>query len=174
MKGDILKKLIVIGLMVVIGILVYQKEEEIIIPSNAIRIRIIANSNSVSDLYQKKMLKESIKNDLYDYVKEAKTSEEANNNINNNLDNIKKIISKKTTDYKLDYGINYFPKKTYKGVVYPEGDYQSLVITLGSGLGDNWWCVLYPPLCLIDENNTTSNVEYRTLISELLKIDNNG
>ena len=163
-----MKKIIVILICFVIGVLVYNKSEEIIIPNDAIRIRIIANSNSIEDLYKKKVLKESIKNDLYNLVNEASSSIEADNIISSNLDYINKLLSTKTNDYKINYGLNYFPKKTYKGVIYPSGEYKSLVITLGSGLGDNWWCVLYPPICMIDEVNDTSDVEYRLLVSKIL------
>ena len=148
--------------------MVYNKNEEIIIPMDAIRVRIIANSNSAIDLYEKKMLKEEIKSDLYNLVSHANNSEEAGASIKNNIDMIKEIVNNKTNNYKIDYGKNYFPKKVYKGVVYPEGEYDSLVITLGSGQGENWWCVLYPPLCMIDDNNTTTDVEYRLLVTRLL------
>ena len=166
-----MKKIIVLVICLVIGIMVYKKEGDIIIPSDAIRVRIIANSNNIKDLYNKTKLKESIKNDLYEIVKDAKNSNEASNSINSNINKIEKLVSSKTNDFKIEYGINHFPEKVYKGVRYPEGDYNSLVITLGSGLGDNWWCVLYPPLCIIEDNTTTSNVEYRSLIKDLLKID---
>ena len=166
-----MKKAIFLIVSVVIGVLVSKKSDEIVIPSDAIRVRIIANSNNIKDLYQKTKLKNEIKNDLYNYVKDANSSYEASQNIKDNIDNIKKIVSKKTNDFNINYGSNYFPRKNYKGVVYPEGEYESLVITLGSGLGDNWWCVLYPPLCMIEDNSDTSDVEYRFLISDILKID---
>ena len=156
---------------IVIGILVNQKSNEIIIPSDAIRVRFISNSNNINDLYQKEKLKNEIKNDLYNYVKNANSSTSASQSIRNNLNDIKMLISQKTNDFKINYGSNYFPKKVYKGVVYPEGEYESLVITLGNGLGDNWWCVLYPPLCMIDDNKTTNDVEYRFLVADMLKID---
>ena len=63
-----MKKIIFLVISVVIGILVYQKNEKIIIPGDAIRVRIIANSNSIEDLYSKKKLKDEIKNDLYALV----------------------------------------------------------------------------------------------------------
>ena len=163
-----MKKIIFLLVSIIIGIMVYQRSDEIIIPSDAIRVRIIANSNSIEDLYKKKKLKEEIKNDLYDLVKKASSSYEAEIILKSNLNNIKNMVYKKDNNSMVDYGINYFPSKTYKGVVYPEGEYESLVITLGSGLGDNWWCVLYPPLCMIDDNNDTSDVEYRWLVSDLL------
>ena len=143
-----MKKIIFLIMSIVIGILVNQKSNEIIIPSDAIRVRFIANSNNIND-----------------------SSTSASQSIRNNLNDIKMLISQKTNDFKINYGSNYFPKKVYKGVVYPEGEYESLVITLGNGLGDNWWCVLYPPLCMIDDNKTTNDVEYRFLVADMLKID---
>ena len=163
-----MKKIVFIMISAVIGILVYQKNDEIIIPSDAIRVRIIANSNSIKDLYEKQRLKEDIKEDLYNFISSSKSSMEADNIISNNLDNIFDIVSKKTNDFDIDYGLNYFPEKIYKGVLYPEGEYKSLVITLGSGLGDNWWCVLYPPICMIDDNKTTDDIEYRSLVFDML------
>ena len=148
----------------VIGLLVFKKNDEIIIPSDAIKVRIIANSNSIKDLYEKKIVKEEIKTYLYNLVNKAKSSIEADEIIKSNIDGIKSLVSSKIENYSISYGINHFPRKEYKKVVYPEGEYKSLVITLGSGLGDNWWCVLYPPLCLLDDNDNTSDVEYRLFV----------
>lgn len=164
-----MKKIVFLTISIVVGILVYQKNDEIIIPSDSIRVRIVANSNSIEDLYKKKKIKEEIKNDLYDLVKEVNNSEEASKSIINNLDKINHLVSSKTSDFKISYGSNYFPKKTYKGVIYNAGNYNSLVITLGKGLGENWWCVLYPPLCMIDENDTTTDVEYRSFVLDMLR-----
>lgn len=163
-----MKKIVFLLISVIIGVLVYKKSDEIIIPSDAIRIRIKANSNSIHDLYNKQKLKEEIKNDLYNLIYKAKSSDEANDIINSNLKVIDNLISKKTNDYKVNYGNNYFPKKVYKGVIYPEGEYKSLVITLGSGLGDNWWCVLYPPLCMLEDNYDIDDIEYRSFVADIV------
>ena len=62
------------------------------------------------------------------------------------------------------------PEKEYEGVTIPSGNYESLVITLGSGLGDNWWCVMFPPLCLLEaKDNNTENIEYKFLVQEILE-----
>lgn len=164
-----MKKIIVIIVAFIIGILLYKKDELVIIPNEAIRIRIIANSNDIKDLVEKKHLKEDIEDDIYELVKDTNSIEEARKILNDNLNKIDSIIkSKIDIDYKLDYGINYFPQKVYRGIMYEAGNYESLVITLGEGLGNNWWCVLFPPLCLIDENETTSDVEYKLYVEELL------
>ena len=164
-----MKKIVFLIISIIIGVLVYQKNNDIIIPKEAIRIRIIANSNNIKDLYEKEKLKREIKEDLYNYVNNINSFNEADLSIKNNLDNINQLILKKTSNFKVNYGYNYFPKKVYKGVIYPEGEYQSLVITLGEGLGDNWWCVLYPPLCMIDDNINTSDIEYRLLVTNIMK-----
>ncbi len=161
-----MKKIIVL-LFVLTIIYISKSEEEIIIPTNSIRYRIIANSDSTKDQMLKMNIKEKLDEEILPILSDSNSIEDSRLLIKDNLDNIKNIVSKYTDDFDVNYGKNYFPKKTYKGINYDAGNYESLVITLGSGLGKNWWCVLYPPLCLIDEN--TNDVEYTTLVKEILK-----
>ena len=72
-------------------------------------------------------------------------------------------------DFEINYGYNYFPKKKYKGVTYDAGNYESLVITLGDGNGDNFWCVLFPPLCLLEADDSTTETEYKFFVKELIE-----
>lgn len=69
--------------------------------------------------------------------------------------------------FKIKYGINHFPEKIYKNVKYQEGDYESMVIEIGEAKGDNYWCVLFPPLCMIDAEES-DDVEYSFFISEII------
>ena len=69
--------------------------------------------------------------------------------------------------FEVKFGYNYFPVKEYKGIKYDEGYYESLVVSIGEAKGDNWWCVLFPPLCLL-ESEENSDVEYRFFVQELL------
>ena len=103
-------------------------------------------------------------------IKDLDSIEEVDKEIIKNFDDINSKISKflGNSNYKLDYGQNYFPKKVYKGVVYEDGMYNSLVITLGNGKGNNWWCVLFPPLCLMEDNANTTDVEYQLFISRII------
>ena len=64
-------------------------------------------------------------------------------------------------------GLNYFPEKEFKGITYDEGYYESLVITIGEGKGDNWWCVLFPPLCMLEAEEST-DVEYKSFVKEIV------
>ena len=147
--------------------------KNITIPNDAIRIRIIPNSNSSFDQDIKAKVKDKIEITMYDLLKDAESSEEAEEIIKNNLElvdrDVKKVLSDENYDkgYKINFGENYFPEKEYKGVKYEEGYYESLLITLGKGEGDNWWCVLFPPLCLIEGEEDTE-VEYKSIVMEIL------
>lgn len=147
--------------------------KNITIPNDAIRIRIIPNSNSSFDQDIKLKVKDKLEITMYDLLKDAESSEEAKEIIQNNLElvdkDVKKILSDENYDkgYTINFGKNYFPEKEYKGVKYEEGYYDSLLITLGKGEGDNWWCVLFPPLCLIEGEEDTE-VEYKSIVMEIL------
>ena len=154
-----MKKLIIV-LFIISSIYLISNRNDIVIPKDAIRFRIIANSNSLND----QNLKKTIKNDLINNVfPNIKTKED----IKNNLSYIDKRLKEYNVKYNINYGMNYFPEKEYKGIKYPKGNYESLVITLNEGMGDNFWCVMYPPLCLIDDNNI-NNVEYKVLAKEII------
>lgn len=169
-----MKKLLVVVAIIML-IMINSKSDTIIIPENAIRYRVVASSNSASDQLIKNKISTYMQDYLIDMTSTAKSSDEAHNILLTNYEAIKTHLesylnknSIKTT-YEIKIGRNYFPKKSYKGVDYSEGYYDSIVINLGHKQGVNWWCVMYPPLCLIDNNDNLDEVEYTTLTSELLK-----
>ncbi len=168
------KILVIIGIILFLLSINYNNKEEVFIPKDSIRFRIVSNSMNEVDLKTKQELKSYIEDYVYDIVSDAKSSEEADKLLVNNLEKIGKHINQylNSNNYKIDYGINYFPRKVYKGVVYEEGMYKSLVITLGDGKGSNWWCVLFPPLCLLDENETTADVDYQLYVARIIKVFN--
>ncbi len=143
------------------------------IPDDAIRIRVVPNSNSDYDQAIKGKVKDELETSMYSLLKNAKDSNEARRLIEANLPNVKNevqnVLNKEKYDkgYKVNFGYNYFPQKKYKGVTYEEGYYESLLVTLGEGKGDNWWCVLFPPLCLIEAEENTET-EYKSLVKELI------
>ena len=170
MKKTIILILSIISIYIFIG----YKFSDIEIPEEALRIRILANSNSGYDQTVKNNVKEEIQDYVYNLLKDTKDINEARKIINSNLNSISLLTSKNlesqnyNLSFKINFGLNYFPKKEYKGIKYKEGYYESLLITLGSGKGDNWWCVLFPPLCLLEAEESTE-VEYTTVVSEILK-----
>lgn len=145
-------KKIICGLFILMVVLLLNEGEKstVLIPDDAIRFRIIASSNSFEDQEKKMEVRNDLEPILADILSNSSNKEETKNLINYNMNHIKSTIDSHNVDYNINYGINYFPEKNYKGVTYQAGNYESLVVTLGDGLGDNWWCVLFPPLCLLE------------------------
>ena len=165
-----MKKVIVVLFLVSLAFIFSNHEEEITIPNNAIRFRVIANSDSVEDQMKKMEIKSAVENKVYALINGENNAIEVRNIIEDNMDTIKDIVEEYNVPYNINYGNNYFPSKTYKGVMYPAGNYESLVITLGDGVGANFWCVLFPPLCLIDNSKEDiSDVDYQLYVKKLLK-----
>lgn len=169
-----MKKIILFSsICMLLIVYIYNEKSEIIIPKDSVRFRIIPNSNSSKDI----LIKEKVKERLY---KEDVLNETATNLIDARTDLSSKVpivenlimdeFNKNNYDKTFDvkYGYNYFPEKKYKGIKYESGDYESLVIKIGEAKGDNFWCVLYPPLCVLEESNL-ENKDYKFLITEILK-----
>ena len=170
-----MKKIIIIIILLTILTLIYkeQKNNEVIIPDAAIRLRVIPNSNSILDQKMKLKVKDYLEEEVYQKTKDISTIEEARDILQNSVpsieENVDNIFVKNdyNMDYTVSYGKNYFPKKEYRGIKYKEGYYESLVIKIGEGEGDNWWCVLFPNLCLIDLKEE-SDTEYKFWIIETI------
>ena len=162
----------ILCVIIIVFIVTGVKASNFVIPEDAIRIRVVANSNNEYDQEIKIKIKEMLEIKMYNLLKDIKGVESARNIINSNLNNIeseiKNILENEnyTLGYNISFGDNYFPEKEYNGVIYEEGYYESLVVTLGEGNGDNWWCVLFPPLCLL-EAEESEEVEYKFFIEEL-------
>ncbi|MBO5376154.1 MAG: stage II sporulation protein R [Bacilli bacterium] len=168
-------KRVTIILAIIMTLIINNNNEKIIIPNEAIRVRIIANSNSSYDLEVKENLRNEIEKKIYNLLKNITNIDEARKILINNIEDIEIEIEKNFNKqnyhnkFDVDYGLNYFPEKEFKGVIYKEGYYESLVVTIGNGEGNNWWCVLYPPLCALEFDETNkSDIEYQSFISEII------
>ena len=169
-----MRNIIIIVSIIITYILIGSYMEEKVIPNESIRLRILANSNKIEDQRIKMEVAKTVQKELYSLLESTKNIEEARNKIINNLEQIKKEV--KTTlqnndtelNYTINFGKNYFPVKNFKGINYDAGNYESLLITLNEGKGDNWWCVLFPPLCLLEAEEGT-DVEYKLLVKEIIE-----
>lgn len=170
-----MKKIIIFILVFITLVFSYKNSQNNIkIPDSAIRFRVLANSNSPRDQKIKEEVRDRIQKELYDILSKSTSIEDAREKINNdmlNLNNImKEEMENKEYSYDIDYGMHYFPEKVYKGVKYNEGYYESLLITLGKGEGNNWWCVLFPPLCILEAEETNTNeIKYKSFVKELIE-----
>jgi stage II sporulation protein R len=171
-----MKKIIVllISLILLFSIYTKNKEKESIIPDSAIRFRVIANSNTAYDQNIKIQIRNLIQNKILELTKDAKSIKEVRKILLEHREELYELTRDKLKNlgydksFSLNYGNNYFPEKKYKGLIYKSGNYESLVITLGEGNGDNFWCVLFPPLCTLEVDESTSEVEYKFFIKEII------
>ena len=167
-----MKKTVVLLVITFIVMLYGNKQEYVQIPVSSIRIRVIAKSDSTKDQNDKIIIKNALEEEIYKLIGKNMNYDNVDAVIKDNEDNLNAYIDKKMKENNIDstfttnYGYNYFPEKTFKDLKYDAGIYKSYVVTLGNGEGENWWCVLYPPLCLIDEN--VDNYEYHSLIKDTI------
>ncbi|MBX6352091.1 MAG: stage II sporulation protein R [Thermoflavifilum sp.] len=126
------------------------------IPSDAIRLRIIANSDSPADQALKEAVRDKVVTAVAVWLRNAKTPDQARAILVQHLPQIREIAQDEVRARGAHYGVRAdvgrvpFPTKVYGNMVYPAGEYEALRITLGAGQGQNWWCVLFPPLCFIE------------------------
>ena len=171
-----MKKYLILASLILVCIPNLNKEsDEIVIPDEAIRFRVVAESNTKEDQETKTIVKEALEDDLDALLKDSTSIYETRSILKQNKNHFESLVertlltNKVNTGYKVNFGLNYFPEKNYKGVIYEEGYYESLVVTLGSGNGENWWCVLFPPLCLMEgEDTNTDEVEYKSFVKEMI------
>ncbi|AVR00589.1 stage II sporulation protein R [Oceanobacillus iheyensis] len=134
-----------------------------VIPDEAIRLRILANSDSDADQELKRMVRDEVNEVITEWVAEITDIEEARKLIEARIPEINEIVKEvlkgegSSDSFKVEYGSEItFPAKLYGDYVYPAGEYEAVLITIGEGKGDNWWCVLFPPLCFLDFSNGTT------------------
>jgi len=171
-----MKKIVLVIFIILAIYVLSSKKEALIIPKEAIRFRVIANSDEISDQNTKILVRNKVQQQMKNDLEKTVNLEEARNTLKVNINKYENLVKETlnnnslSEDFSVNYGMNYFPEKIYKGVKYEEGYYESLVVTLGSGKGNNWWCVLFPPLCLLEAEETeeTTEVEYKFFISELI------
>ena len=147
-----------------------------ILPQNSthteyLRIHVRANSNNECDQAVKLKVKDAIVEYLVPVLSNCDTKLKAQKAVEDNLSDIV-IVAKETLEkegyfYGAKAGIKNeeFPTRVYNGLTLSSGYYDALIIELGSGEGDNWWCVVYPPLCFTG----TGEIEYKSKIYQIVK-----
>ncbi|WP_176458918.1 stage II sporulation protein R [Caldifermentibacillus hisashii] len=139
-----------------------QEEDVVVIPNEAIRLRILANSNSEQDQEIKRIVRDRVNAQITEWVSTLTSIEAAREKIIANLDILeataKEVLEENGVNQKvqIDFGEVDFPTKLYGNFLYPAGKYEAVLITLGEGTGANWWCVLFPPLCFLDFSSGTA------------------
>ena len=146
------------------------------ISGSVLRLHIPANSNSLMDQEIKLKIRDKVIKKYSPFLKDLHKREDAEVVIRENLDEIEKDVNlwleQEEAGYKatVEISYSYFPLKDYGEIKLPAGTYKALKIVLGSGRGENWWCIMFPPLCFVEGSvKELDKKEYELLKKELGK-----
>lgn len=142
------------------------------VKDSIIRFHVIANSDSEEDQNLKLKVKNKVIEYLYDKLNKSQSLEESRQIINDNMEQVKEIASEIIKNSQYNYNVDVelgrenFPDKAYGNIILPQGNYEAFRVIIGDGQGKNWWCVMFPPLCFVDESK--AQVKYEET-EEMLK-----
>ncbi len=144
------------------------------IASEIIRFHVIANSDSAGDQALKLKVKSAVTESLYPVLSNATDVDEARQIVEKHLDQIEALADKVIEDNGYHYPVSaslekgYFPIKVYGDLTLPPGQYEALRIEIGKAKGQNWWCVMFPPLCFVDATYSVVPKESKAQLKQVL------
>ena len=148
------------------------------IKDSLIRFHVIANSDNEEDQNLKLKVKNKVIDYLYPYLNASQSLDESRQIIKDRMEEVKKLAEEVIKDNNYEYGIQVelsrenFPDKSYGNITLPQGNYEAFRIIIGDGQGRNWWCVMFPPLCFVDESK--AEVEYDKTENKINSKKNNS
>lgn len=146
------------------------------VSSNFVRIHIRANSNLEEDQNVKMLIKENLIEFLTPLICDCSTIEKAKNIVASNIEEIERVANEVLKANNFFYSAHArlskeeFPTRSYGEFELEKGIYSALIVELGEAKGENWWCVVFPPLCFVGgENNGSNSVRYKSKIIEIIE-----
>lgn len=152
MKNLIIAALCLAFLALSLTALPIHGEDEIY--DSVVRLHVLASSDSDEDQALKLKVRDAILQSSAKLFENVETKEEAEEAIEAALPTIKEVAEEAVREagysyeVKIKLGEESYPTKNYESFCFPSGEYLSLQVLIGEGEGKNWWCVLFPPLCL--------------------------
>ena len=134
----------------------YAKSVSEDLENSVFRLHVIANSDSKEDQNLKYIVRDKLLQYMNSYLSNTSTKEDAIKIANEHLDEFKQVAINTIKDQGYSYNVNVkvgnfeFPTKTYGDISLPAGFYDALRVEIGEAKGQNWWCVMFPPLCFVD------------------------
>lgn len=159
--GNVMKKWLYVVLLVFVmmGSYWWKEQQQVPLQDSVLRLHVIANSDSPAD----QALKLEVKNQIVEVMKTefstAASKQEAWDRAVQNKALIERTARQVVADRGYDYpvrvelGTYQFPTKAYGNLVLPQGSYEAVQVVIGQGQGQNWWCVLFPPLCMVSSSD---------------------
>ena len=159
-KSSVFKRLIIVLLLLILFIFIsaisYVSAVSNNIANGVFRLHVIANSDSPEDQNLKYIVRDELIKYMNTLAKDCTSKQEVIEIAQNNISNFENIAKKTIQDNGFNYNVTVeignfdFPTKTYGDITLPAGTYDSLKIKIGKSEGQNWWCVMFPPLCFVD------------------------
>lgn len=149
-----------VGFAVLLGVWLQSSQE--VLADSIVRLHVIANSDSENDQALKLAVRDRVLEEGGVLFQQGATVEEATEILAENLDTLALVGAEVVGEWGESYAVTvsledsvWFPTKEYTDFSLPAGNYQALQVTIGEGEGENWWCVVFPPLCLDSVTETT-------------------
>ena len=179
------KKIFISALFVVLAIVIAYSAEAYAglseINGKVIRLHVLANSDTFEDQQLKYKVRNKIITTFNEEFEDISSKSESSNIIIKKINQIRceaeGIVKEEGYDYNVDvyYGNYKFPRKMYEEIVLPEGYYDAVRIEIGKAEGNNWWCVMFPPLCFVEfgknQEEPVFNVETEKKLQEVLTLE---
>ena len=146
--------------------------------NSVFRLHVIANSDSEEDQELKYIVRDNLINYMNEKCKNLSSKEDIIEYAKNNLVDIKNIAENTIKENGYNYPVvveigNYeFPTKWYGDISFPEGFYDALRVRIGKATGQNWWCVMFPPLCFVDSTTGIVPDSSKQALKETLSEEN--
>ena len=167
-----LEIMILVCLAAVLLVCVWLEREHSELSNSVLRLHVLANSDSAADQELKLKVRDRILEEAETLLPEGVTLAQAADVLENNLTRLAKagaeVVAQEGYDYTVaaELAETWFPTKEYADFALPSGKYQALRVVIGDGDGQNWWCVVFPPLCLGSVSETTEEVALEAGLSE--------
>lgn len=174
MKTKLKKQLLLIPLALILLSFSYSNSVQSDLSGNLIRLHIIANSDSQADqqikLHVRNKIIEAVGQD-FSHIRDKKAYRAELTKRTAEIKQIADLIlAENGVPYKSEVSFEkqYIPRKSYDGLILPEGSYEGLMVRLGDAQGQNWWCVVYPPLCFTESTCGELSDEAKDYLKETL------
>ena len=177
----------IIGISLTVGFVVtvcsgfyssqYSQKIQSGIANEVVRFHVLANGDADFDQELKLKVRDAVLENFREELSSSKNREETKKLLESRLDEIilcaEEIIAKENYNYKVTASLakDRFPSKTYGDVTFPAGEYEALRIEIGEAVGQNWWCVMYPPLCFVDVTRAEIPEEDKEELKNILTED---
>lgn len=171
-----MKKIIIalcLGLLVTTGLTIYSEALQEDVAQNVLRLHVLANSDSREDQALKLSVRDRLLEESRALFIDCTTPKESRTVFLKEKERLEKAakdeIQKNGYTYPVTLSLEktYFPTRYYENIALPAGEYDAVRVEIGKAAGQNWWCVMFPPLCFVDESvDAESSVQLADAVGE--------